>query len=206
MAGNRTKTASSFGACIRSPAFAALSLLSACSADSGSGTLGLPSAADLNITATRQPETGVLIPQSGPIVGSPTEVYTRIARGALTCWFGAAGPLKARYIYHAEAEPPSKGGSSEIEIFAKEEGASDPRALRAYRVVISTAELKTKLEIENVKMNEPLLSRLNADVSRWAADEAGCGEAAVTAGWSAHDVPAAQAKPGKKGQPAAKAK
>jgi hypothetical protein len=164
------------------------SLLAACSADGGSSTFGLPSPADLSVSALSL--AGALIPQSGPIVGTPTEVYTRIARGALTCWFGAAGPLKSLYIYHAEAEPPSRGGTSEIVIFAKDVGAGDPRALRVYRVLISTAEAKTKLEIENIKLQEPLVSRLNADVGRWAADEAGCGEGPVTAGWSPQDVPA----------------
>ena len=25
-------------------------------------------------------------------VGAPTEIYTRVARGILTCWFGPGGP------------------------------------------------------------------------------------------------------------------
>lgn len=128
------------------------------------------------------------------MIGSPTEVYTRVARGVLTCWFGAAGALKSNYIYHADADPPSKGGRSEIVLFERDTNAEDPRSLRVYRVVISLAEEKTKLEVENLKVPEPLASRLGADVARWAANEEGCGEAPITAGWSAADKADAMAR------------
>jgi hypothetical protein len=168
-------------------------LAGACSSDGGSTALGLPSASDLSIGSL--PSISALVPHEGRIVGTPTEVYTRVARGALTCWFGATGPLKSRYVYHADADPPSKGGRSEIVIFEKDEDAADPRSLRVYRVVISTAEQKTKLELENLKVAEPLASRLGADIARWAANDEGCGEAPITAGWNAEkSPPAAPAK------------
>src|SRR5262245_2800572 len=37
--------------------------------------------------------------------GTPTGVFTQVAHGALVCWFGAGGPLKATHVYRAEAEP-----------------------------------------------------------------------------------------------------
>lgn len=122
------------------------------------------------------------------VVGTPTEVYTRIARGVLTCWFGAAGPLKGGYIYHADAEPASKGGSSEIKILTRDAAAEDPRSIRAYRIGIYPSDGKTKVEIENVRLSEPLALRLKEDIERWSADEAGCGTPPVTAGWSAEQV------------------
>ena len=138
------------------------------------------------------------------VVGTPTEVYTRVARGALTCWFGAAGGLRQSYIYHANAEPPSKGGRSEIIVYARDNGASDPRSQKAYEIEIATVDGKTKLDVQNVKMPEPLATRMNADVARWAADEEGCGNGPITAGWSAQEAPAAAAKPTRKGvQPVA---
>lgn len=162
-------------------------LAGGCSSDGGSTALGLPSASDLSIGAL--PSISALAPHQGRIVGTPTEVYTRVARGVLTCWFGAAGPLKSGYIYHADADPPSKGGRSEIVIFEKDEAAADPRALRVYRLLISTVEEKTKLDVENLKIAEPLASRLNADIARWAANEEGCGEGPITAGWTADRAP-----------------
>jgi hypothetical protein len=140
-------------------------------------------------------------------VGSATEVYTRVARGALTCWFGAAGPLKGPYIYHADAEPPSKGGRAEIVIRTRDKDAADPRSLKAFRVGIQPGGQGTQIEVENVKIAEPLAARLTSDVQRWAADQEGCGEAPITAGWTAEQgVAATAAKAGKTGTKKAAAK
>lgn len=51
-----------------------------------------------------------------PPVGTPTEVYERVGRGAVTCWFGAKGPLKGTHVYEATADSPHKGGQAEITI------------------------------------------------------------------------------------------
>lgn len=134
------------------------------------------------------------------VIGTPTEVYTRIARGVLTCWFGASGPLKAGYIYHADAEPASKGGNSEIKIMARDPTATDPRSTRAYGIAITPYEGRTRVEAENFRLPEPLASRLKEDVERWSADEEGCGTAPVTAGWSAEQVVETKAANKKKKQ------
>lgn len=131
----------------------------------------------------------VLIP-TRRVIGTPTEVYTRVARGVLTCWFGADGPLKANYIYHAQADPASKGGRSQIRIMTRDHEASDPRALRAYLVAIEPGDGTTKVEVENRRLPEPLAERLKEDVDRWAAGHHGCGEGPVTAGWSTEPAPA----------------
>jgi hypothetical protein len=126
-----------------------------------------------------------LLPKGQQIIGTPTELYTRIARGALTCWFGASGPLKSGYIYHAEAAPPSKGGRSEIVIRVRDKAAADQRSLRAFRVVIAPGESGSVIEIENVTIAEPLASSLTSDVRRWAAEEEGCSAVPATATWTA---------------------
>lgn len=143
-----------------------------------------------------------MLPKGEQIVGTPTELYTRIARGALTCWFGASGPLKSGYMYHAEAAPPSKGGRSEIIIRIKDKDATDPRSLRAYRVAIAPGETGSVLETENVKIPEPLATSLGADVRRWAADDEGCSAAPASGDWSAGAKPPEQ--PAKTAQKAAK--
>jgi hypothetical protein len=106
----------------------------------------------------------------------------------LTCWFGSAGPLKGTHIYHAEAEPPSKGGRAEIEVHTKDSAATDPRSLRAYRVTVVPGPERPQLEIENITMPEPLATHMTADVNRWAAGEEGCGDGPVTTGWSPQPV------------------
>jgi hypothetical protein len=178
---------------------------SGCSGESAAPILGLPKPAEQSevdekpsvLTALLTP----LTPQK-PVVGTPTEVYTRVARGVLTCWFGASGPLKSGFIYHADAEPASKGGNSEIKILTRDPAAEDPRSIRAYLVAISPSDGKTKVEIENVRIPEPLASRLTADVERWSTDESGCGERPVTAGWAAEQVQ--DTKAAKKGKAKAK--
>jgi hypothetical protein len=131
------------------------------------------------------------------VVGTPTEVYTRVARGVLTCWFGADGPLKSKYLYRAQADPVSRGGNSEIKIMTRDADAEDPSALRAYRIGIAPSQEHTRVEIENVRIPEDLALRLKVDVERWsAADDGGCGADPVTAGWNAE--PVAAAKPGTK--------
>ena len=126
-------------------------------------------------------------------VGTPTEIYTRVARGILTCWFGPNGPLKPDYIYHADANPPSKGGASTIDIRTRDATTKDPRSLRAWRVVIEPAPEGPALSVENVKLPNHWADRLGSDVQRWAAAEDGCGEAPVTAGWTADHAPVKQA-------------
>lgn len=138
-----------------------------------------------------------MLPKGEQIIGTPTELYTRIARGALTCWFGASGALKSGYMYHADADPPSKGGRSEISIRVKDKSASDPRSLRAFRVVIAPGETGSVLDIENAKIPEPLATSLTADVRRWAADEEGCSAAPAATAWSADQKAPAAGKPAK---------
>ncbi len=169
-------------ACAKTIITLSAGVLAACSGNGGPTPLALPSVSDLSVAAL--PSAGALNPIPEHVVGTPTEVYTRVARGALTCWFGASGNLKGSYIYHADAEPASKGGRSEIVIFVKDREAGDQRSLRAFHILISTVENKTKVETENTRIPEPVAGRMKADVARWAADEEGCGEAPVTAGWA----------------------
>lgn len=122
-----------------------------------------------------------MLPKGEPVAGSPTDIYTRVARGVLNCWFGASGPLKSGYIYHAEAAPPSKGGRSEIVIRVRDKAAADPRSLRAYRVLIAAGDTGSLMEIENVTISEPLASSLSADVRRWAQEQEGCSVAPTAA-------------------------
>ena len=152
--------------------------LGGCASEAPSAGDLLPSADSLT---TLPPLSGTLV------VGTPTEVYTRVARGVLTCWFGASGPLKGQYIYHAQADPPSKGGRAQIAIHTKDKTAKDPRSIRAFRVVIAPGAERTTVDVENYKFEKPLAMRFRSDVGRWAGKKAGCGDAPMTAGWGAED-------------------
>jgi hypothetical protein len=138
-------------------------------------------------------------PADGPRpVGAPTEIYTRVARGILTCWFGATGPLKPAYIYHADAEPPSKGGGAVIGIHTRDRTEADPRSIRAWKLAIIPAPEGTTVEIENLRLPAVYAEALERDARRWAAGEEGCGPIPVLGAGEAPAGPpvsgAAQAK------------
>ena len=119
-----------------------------------------------------------------PIVGSPTEVYERVARGAMSCWFGTNGPLKADYVYHAEAEPAGKGGKAEIVIHERDRRPTEnPKGLRAYRVAITPEDGQTTLVFENLKLPEPIAKAMEADARRWGTGALGCADM-DRGGWS----------------------
>ncbi len=154
----------------------------------GANPPSLPSLADLTGTVTE-----------APIVGSPTEVYERIARGALACWFGTAGPLKGNYVYHAEADPPGKGGKAEIAIHQRDRTTDNPKGPRAYRVASAPDNDTTTLLFENLTLPEGMASAMEKDARRWGSGAIGCAEMEA-GGWSENKTApdaSASAPPGK---------
>jgi hypothetical protein len=127
---------------------------------------------------------------TGRVSTSATALYTRVARGALVCWFGRGGPLKRDYIYHADAHPPSRGGGADIGIHVRDLAAPSPRGVRAFRVLIAAEGSGATFSIENLKMPEALAARMTRDVERWAIEEAGCGEPVPLSGWAAQETSA----------------
>lgn len=150
-------------------------------------TAGAPSLPSVSAMPDVSAITPKLAPADAPRpVGAPTEIYTRVARGILTCWFGPNGPLKPGYIYFADADPPSKGGGAVISIHKRDREASDPRSIRAWKLAVVPAPEGTSVEIENFKLPPAYADPLGRDARRWAAGEEGCGEGPVTAGWDAN--------------------
>lgn len=178
----------------------ALSLLSGCGGGPGtaapssgaqSPTLTLPKLAELPAVASitgpaeREPE------------GSATELYTRIARGAVGCWFGGSGPLKKDYIYHAEADAPSRGGKAEIVVHVRDPSQPNPRGAKAYRIKIDPKdEGSATITTENLKMSEPVAAAMAADVGRWSRGDQGCEGASTAVGWSSGAAAPPRTDPG----------
>ena len=129
---------------------------------------------------------------------SPTELYARIGRGAMACWFGANGPLKLGYIFHAEAEPASRGGKAEIVIHARELGQPNPRGPKAYRVNIVPVGETASVQPENLRMPEAVGAAMTADVERWSKGESACSSQAVAGSWSPQAPETGKKTPGAK--------
>lgn len=129
----------------------------------------------------------------------PTEMYTRVASGALKCWFGRNGALKGTHVFHADAESPVKGGAAEIVVFERDPTNQNPRGLRAFRIAIAPAGSGTHVAAEALRVPEAAGVRMRADVFRWAGGSQSCG-AAIMQGWTAAAAaaPAAAAKPAPK--------
>ncbi len=143
-----------------------------------------------------------------PVVGTPTEVYERVGRGAVSCWLGGRGPLKGTHIYEAAAEPAHKGGQAEIYIREKDTDPQNPRGVRAYRIAIRPAgDEKASIEVENFKLPDRLAQQMSKNVEAWAAGEDGCAAGGEVAGTDpAAAAPAAAAPAPEPVKPAAKVK
>lgn len=168
-----------------------LTALTGCASVDGLSTAALPS-----LPAIPKLELPKAAP---PVVGSPTEVYERIGRGAMSCWFGVDGPLKGRYIYDATAEPPHKGGRAEINIRERDDSAESPRSVKAFRIRIEASGTEeTVVLAENLKLPEPTGARMKERVAAWSTGEQGCDLDAFKGAWDvAAPAPAADAKDGK---------
>ncbi len=132
----------------------------------------------------------IALPQGPPpVVGTPTEVYARIGRGAMACWFGANGFLKSTHIYDATAEPVHKGGQAEIIIRERDERGQNLRGLKAFRIVITPSDNEqTNVVAENLKLPEATAARMKKSVAAWSTGNNGCDPDAFEGAWAASET------------------
>jgi hypothetical protein len=108
------------------------------------------------------------------VQGSPTEVYALVARGALACWFGADGALKASHVFQAEAAPPSRGGAAEIVLHERDVSLRDQRGPRAFQVSFANNAGGVRVGITTIRIQPPLAGLMVKDVEVWAGGGSGC--------------------------------
>ena len=106
--------------------------------------------------------------------GTPTEVYALVAGGALRCWFGAGGPLKASHVFHAEAAPPADGGAAEIVLHERDPSLRDQRGPRAFRIAFTGDPGGVRVGITTIKVAAPLSELMVRDVVVWVSGGTGC--------------------------------
>jgi hypothetical protein len=129
-------------------------------------------------------------PSSDP----PVEIYARIARGTLKCWFGPDGSLKATHVFHAKVDSPADGGTAEISVHTRESGTSHG-VLRAFGVLIKPVTGGgSTIEVQNVRFPEKDAALMHGDVARWVSGQDGCSVAGA-GGWQAGPAPPAADPP-----------
>jgi hypothetical protein len=151
------------------------------SADTASSSgVGTPSGANPG-----GPDAPPGIPVRGAI-GSATDIYSHIARGAMACWFSVSGPLKKDYIFHAAADAPSRGGGGKavVTIHERDPTQPNPRGIKAYVVeILPTGETTANVTVENRKMSDAYAAAMTHDISRWSKGEEGCRGSSTVAAW-----------------------
>jgi hypothetical protein len=107
--------------------------------------------------------------------GTPTEVYERVARAALVCWFGAHGPLKKTHIFNAEAAPPTKGGDAEISVHERDSTQPSPRGSRVFRIWLAAESGdSTRMTIQVSKLPQDLAQAMEKDTLAWGIGRESC--------------------------------
>lgn len=139
-----------------------------------------------------------------PPKGTATEVYTRIARGALTCWMGAHGKLKGTHLFQADARPRSEGGAAQIDIHERIERSPNVPGRKVFAVSIVPLGESAVVTSENLGLPQEKAERMRTDVDRWAAAEEGCAPEPITDGWTPPAAPASAEQ--KTAQPKASAR
>ncbi len=108
------------------------------------------------------------------VSGLPAEVYSLIARGATSCWFAAGGQLKATHIFHADVDPPARGGGVEIAIHERDIKGEKPWGVKAFRINLIGSGEQTNIVVENLKVPEPIAALMRADVFHWVTGGRDC--------------------------------
>jgi hypothetical protein len=156
-------------------AFAVVLAIGACACSSGNlPQLPTGSAPVETGAVATGPAEGAPVETTTIAPGTPTEVYALVAGGALRCWFGADGPLKATHVFHAEAAPPTQGGAAEIVLHERDPSLRDQRGPRAFRVSFTGDPGGVRIGITTIKVAAPLGELMVRDVVVWASGGAGC--------------------------------
>jgi hypothetical protein len=108
------------------------------------------------------------------VPGTPADVYVMVARGAMSCWFSPAGPLRRSHVFTADVDPPARGGAALISLHEKDLKGGEQRGARAYQVAMTTAPVGTQVAIATPKMAPEIAEAMKVDVQIWARGKQSC--------------------------------
>lgn len=106
--------------------------------------------------------------------GTPADVYVMVARGAMSCWFSPAGPLRRSHVFTADVDPPARGGAALVTLHEKAPKTGDQRGVRAYQIAMTTAPGGTQVAIATPKMAPEIAEAMKVDVQIWARGKPSC--------------------------------
>ena len=106
--------------------------------------------------------------------GTAATVFSRVARGSNTCWFGPKGALDRTYIWHGRADPEAKGGTAVLMVHERFE--KNYLGRKAFAVTIAPKGEGAAVVVQNLKMADEIGKRMTADAYRWARGGVGCAE------------------------------
>lgn len=125
------------------------------------------------------PPIGVGGGEPSHIDATPSEVYSRIARGANRCWFGPRGSLSASHVFYAEVDPIAQGGKAEISVQERDVGEATPWGRKAFKIGLTPEGERTLIRVENVRLPAAAGEAMRADVFKWATGDTECSTAAL---------------------------
>ncbi len=108
------------------------------------------------------------------VAGTPADVYGLIASGAMSCWFAPTGQLKKTHVFHADAEPPTKGGAAEIAVHERDLANGQTWGSRVFKIALKPSGEQTELAVENLKLPKAVADAMRDDVFDWAQGGKGC--------------------------------
>jgi hypothetical protein len=106
--------------------------------------------------------------------------------------------LKGSHLFYADADATTetRAGSAEIAIHERDLTQPKPWGRKVMRIVLTPADAKTALAIENLKLPDPLFQQMKTDIYAWSTETASC--TAGEGGTGFYKPPVAPAPPQRK--------
>jgi hypothetical protein len=114
------------------------------------------------------PASIAITPHSSSHGESTHEIYSRVARGAKTCWFGPGKPLVKGYVFDGEAASDADGGAAEVAVHVRTPDQPNPRGGKVFIVSITKVADGSKLEMESRRLSDVMAEQMRANVAKWA--------------------------------------
>jgi len=110
---------------------------------------------------------------SNVVVGTPREIYEKIARRAQLCWFGPFGSVHDRYMMHADVPPPSSSAPVTMAVHRRLADLKKPWGPALMRVKFS-GQTSTTLSFQNNGLERAVMTRMSRTITRWANGRKNC--------------------------------